>query len=713
MNDTRKNMQVQMSSRRLWMFRILTACLAPLLFLVLLEAGLRIIGYGYPTSTFVKCEINGKNAWFSNNKFGLRFFPREIARGFLRFTIKDEKPANTYRIFILGESAAAGDPIPEFSFGRQLQILLREQYPQTNFEVFTAATVAINSHVIVKIAEDCSHLKPDLFIIYMGNNEIVGPYGAGTIFTPLSKNLFLIRAGIAVKATRAGQLLNRLIEITGRNKQKFKQWAGLEMFLGKQIRRDDPLLEYVYAHFRRNLDDIIKITRQSGANVILSTVAVNLRDCAPFASMHRNDLGNKKTQFDTLYNEGIELENKQEFQGAIDRYLAADEIDNTYAELQFRLGRCFWNLEQFDKARERYVEAKELDTLRFRADGRINRIIREAGACWKNRGVEFVDAEDAFAKNSPQNTPGRELFFEHVHLTFSGNYLLAKTVFERLENIMPDKIKTAKAADTGLPDQQDCVNQLGFTVYKKLDALKEVRRILSRPPYTNQAYYKETVAYYQNQIENAESTAANPSAYDETVEILEKAIHKQPDDAWLRSNYFQLLLKRKKYRQAVEHLKVVIRLDPNPKTISSLVILADIENMFGENDSALNHAFAALKIDPANTSANNAAGTAYLKKGLYDKAERYFTKAIKNDPKYTFAYIHLIQLLMEQRKFKQAEKISRKAIQALPNVATLHVMLAQILRMEGLMAEADVQRQKAISLDPNLAHHAIPKTGYK
>jgi tetratricopeptide (TPR) repeat protein len=705
--------QIQMSSRRLWMFRILTACLAPILFLVLFEAGLRIIGYGYPTSIFVKCEINGKTAWCSNNKFGWRFFPREISRAMLRFTVMDEKPANTYRIFIVGESAAEGDPMPEFSFGRQLQLLLRKQYPHINFEVFTAATVAINSHVIVKIAEECSHLKPDLFIIYMGNNEVVGPYGAGTIFTPLSKNLFLIRAGIAVKATRAGQLLTRLIEITGRNKQKFQQWAGLEMFLGKQIRRDDPRLKYVYAHFRRNLDDIIKIARQSGANVILSTVAVNLRDFAPFASMHRDDLGNKKTQFDSLYNEGIELENKQEFQGAIDRYLAADEIDNTYAELQFRLGRCFWNLEQFDKARERYIEAMELDTLRFRADSRINQIIREAGVCWKSRGFEFVDAADAFTKNSPRNTTGRELFFEHVHLTFSGNYLLAKTVLEKMENILPDKIKTAKPADTGLPDQQDCANQLGFTVFKKLDVLKEIQRILSRPPYTNQAYYKETVDYYQNQIENAESTAANPSAYDETVDMLEKAIHKQPDDAWLRGNYCELLLKRKKYRQAVEHLKVIAGLNPNPKTINSLVILADIEILFGEIDSALNHAFAALKIDPANTSANNCVGVAYLKKGLYDKAQRYFTKVIDIDPKYPFAYVRLMQLLMEQRKFKQAEKIGRKAVQALPNEAVMHMMLAQILQTEGLMAEAEVQRQKAISLDPNLARQAIPKTRYK
>jgi tetratricopeptide (TPR) repeat protein len=708
----KKNLpHIQISSRQLWIFRLLTACLVPVLFLVLLEAGLRIIGYGFPASTFVKCEINGKTFWCSNNRFGWRFFPRETTRSILSFAVSDEKPANTYRIFILGESAAEGDPMPGFSFGRQLQVLLREQYPQVNFEVFTAAMTAINSHVIVKITEDCVRLKPDLFIIYMGNNEVVGPYGAGTVFTLLSKNLFLIRAGIAIKATRTGQLLARLIEVAGRDENKPKRWAGLEMFLDKQVRRDDPRLEYVYAHFRRNLEDIIKIARQSGANVILSTVAVNLRDCAPFASTLRDDLGNQKARFDALYREGIELENKQEFQGAIERYLAAGEIDNTYAELQFRLGRCFWNIEQFDRARERYVEAMELDTLRFRADSRINQIIREVGASLKNREVKFVDAEEAFAKSSPRNTPGRELFFEHVHFTFSGNYLLAKTMLEILKEILPDKIKATRAADTGLPDQQDCESRLGFTVFEKLSVLKGVRRILSGPPYNNQAYYNEIIAYYQALIKDAKYATVNPSAYDEAVDLLEKTISERPDDAWLRSNYYMLLIANKKYGQAAEQLKVIIEL--NPRTYNALLNLADIEIAFGDADSALEHSLAALKINPAKANAYDAVGSAYQKKGLYDKAEIYFTKAIKIDPEYTYSYLHLGELLVKQNRLEQAEKIGRKAIQALPNKGVVHMMLARVLQMRGLLQEARMQQQVAISLDPSLARYADPKIEYK
>ena len=41
---------------------------------------------------------------------------------------------------------------------------------------------AINSHAILPIARECARRDGDLWIIYMGNNEMVGPFGAGTVF---------------------------------------------------------------------------------------------------------------------------------------------------------------------------------------------------------------------------------------------------------------------------------------------------------------------------------------------------------------------------------------------------------------------------------------------------------------------------------------------------------------------------------------------------
>ena len=41
---------------------------------------------------------------------------------------------------------------------------------------------------------------------------------------------------------------------------------------------------------------------------------------------------------------------------------------------------------------------------------------------------DLLDAEALFATNGPPGGPGAELFYEHVHLTPEGNYLLARAV---------------------------------------------------------------------------------------------------------------------------------------------------------------------------------------------------------------------------------------------------------------------------------------------
>jgi hypothetical protein len=75
-----------------------------------------------------------------------------------------------------------------------------------DWRVVNAAMTAINSHSVREIASECAALKPHAFVIYMGNNEIVGPYGPSTVFGAFSGNLALIRAQLWATSLRAGQL---------------------------------------------------------------------------------------------------------------------------------------------------------------------------------------------------------------------------------------------------------------------------------------------------------------------------------------------------------------------------------------------------------------------------------------------------------------------------------------------------------------------------
>lgn len=80
----------------------------PLFFFVLLELGLRVAGFGYPTAFLLKSSNHGEPTFVQNDQFGWRFFGPRAARQPFATSIPREKPSATVRIFVFGESAAYG-----------------------------------------------------------------------------------------------------------------------------------------------------------------------------------------------------------------------------------------------------------------------------------------------------------------------------------------------------------------------------------------------------------------------------------------------------------------------------------------------------------------------------------------------------------------------------------------------------------------------------
>jgi tetratricopeptide (TPR) repeat protein len=94
------------------------------LLLLLLEAVLRLFGYGHATTFFLRKTVNGEDLWIQNDHFAERFLGREMARQPFPLAFPRARPSNTIRIFVFGESAAFGDPQSEFGLPRMLQVLL-------------------------------------------------------------------------------------------------------------------------------------------------------------------------------------------------------------------------------------------------------------------------------------------------------------------------------------------------------------------------------------------------------------------------------------------------------------------------------------------------------------------------------------------------------------------------------------------------------------
>ena len=503
-----------------WALVVIAAVFVPLLVLGVLELGLRLAGVGYSTDLLVPCTIRGTPANCYNLFFAAPFFPAGMVQTPRLYALPATKQPGTYRIFVLGESAAMGDPDSAYAFSRYLEVMLRERYPSLKFEVVNTGSVAINSHVVLPIAAGLASQQPDLFIIYSGNNEVVGPYGGGTMLTSAGMSMPLARASMLYHSTRIGQFLTKL----GTQKQ---EWRGMEMFLDKQVPLTSPSMKYVYANYEQNLRETIAVARKSGAKVIVSTVATNLRDCAPFASLHKEglkqDLLNSWTM---LVQQGDSLEAANSPAEALKQYLAAAKIDDNYAELEFRIARSYWSMADYKSAREHFSRARDLDALRFRADSRINEINRSVAGSFAN-GVALVDAEKILSDASPDGIIGGEFIYEHVHLTPEGGYLLARAMFQQVaKNLSPDA-----AGNSDPVSEADCERFLALTRYDRARLASEMLNRLQKPPFTTQLNHSE-------QLFRMAAKAQSPDELpNDTAAQYQWAVARDPDDAMLRLRF--------------------------------------------------------------------------------------------------------------------------------------------------------------------------------
>jgi tetratricopeptide (TPR) repeat protein len=506
-----------------------TTILGPVLLLALAEVVLRVCGVGTPTGVTRPCTDQGRPAYCDNPSFAATFFPEGMFRIPRPFVVPASKPPGTYRIFVLGESVAWGDPDPTYGFARYLEVMLRERFPQTKFEVINTSITALNSHAFLPMVKDLAHYQPDLFVIYTGNTEVVGPFGPGTVLTPWDLSLPAIRARIFFNSTRLGQLVGKL----SRSSQKSKsEWRGMEMFLDRQVRADSPQMKPVYENFAANLRDIVAVARRSGAQVLISTVATNLKDCAPFASLHREGIREDELHsWEGLVQRGADLESAGSYAEALKLYLSAADIDPQYAELQFRIARCLWVLGDFAGAKERFVRAQDLDTLRFRADSRLNEVIR--GLAGAGSGVGVVDGAAVLAGESAHAVPGSELFYEHVHMNPRGTYLLARAYFRQLDSMLPAELRRG-AVGPDVVSEEECERRLAFTPYDRLRVAGLVLAKLERPPFTNQLNHAEEVLRMKSQAEGSPN-------YEEIVAEYQRAIMQNPQDRLLHLNYGFLL----------------------------------------------------------------------------------------------------------------------------------------------------------------------------
>lgn len=681
---------------RRWLFRLLASLGVPLLLLGILEAALRVAGFGYPTAFFVPRQVQGERVLVENPAYGLSFFPPALLRSASPVVMKAEKPPGTCRIFLFGESAALGDPRPAYGVGRCVEVLLRERFPQTEFEVICVAMTAINSHAIVPMARECARYHGDLWIIYMGNNELLGPFGASTVFGPEAPPGGVVRTYLALQRTRLGQAcvaLARKLHAGGAP----ASWGGLKMFLDRQIPPGDKRKEQVYRNFQANLTSIVQAGVEAGVPMILSSVASNLKDCPPLGSLPPHDLaGTDLARWNALFRDGVTNQTREQFAAALDLYQQAALVASQSPELQFRLGECFLKATNIQEARRRFVLARDLDALPFRADSRINRIIADTADHYANQRVFFLDAEQALAAWAPNLILGEESFYEHVHLNFAGNYTLARALAERAAQCLPSGHVAGQRPDWA--DEATCARRLALTDWNRQAVLEEMKSRLADAPFSNQAGHEARLGRLEQQLRETQARLRSPSSQGLRV-IYEEALKSRPHDHWLHHNYAEYLTRIGELAQATSEMEEVCKLVPHH--YSGYFHKGRLQARQKKYDEAFQSLETALKLRPDFTDIYLELGRTAASRGDPQAGLKYCDLAQKRHLDDGRVHVLKAKILESLKRRNEAVRSLREAVRIQPTLWEAHDMLGTEFALEGKFVEAQLEFEEVVRLQPD------------
>ena len=503
-----------------------------------LELGLRFFDYGHSPRFHRRETATDGSAWLRENRWVTApFFAPELIRRPQVFRLPAHKAPGTYRIFVLGSSAAMGDPEASFSLARTLDALLRPAHPEIKFEIVNAGITAINSTVVRGIAADCAELEPDLFVVYEGNNEVIGPFGPGTVFTPFLGSPAAVRLAVFLKRTRTGQLLAATARRLGRDHSAPADWGGMGMFLEHGIAEDDPRLATTRALFRDNLAAIAGSGLDAGATVLLCTVATNVRDCAPFLSLHKPGLdAGALARWQAAYDAGTTALRARDLQPALARLEEAARIDDRHAATLYSRGYARLETGATADGRADLLRALDLDALRFRTDSQLNAVIRSFDTGVPDR-LQVVDLAASLGESFPGDLCGDEWFYEHVHFNLRGTYRAARDLCGPIEaDLRRRGLVSATAPEPIWTDLPVVRERLAYTIYEQAMIVRELLARFSRPPFANQPDNDRRLANYRTMDKTASLLLQRPETAAALEQLYAEALTTRPDDWMLRRN---------------------------------------------------------------------------------------------------------------------------------------------------------------------------------
>lgn len=618
-------------ARRQRLYFVLMLLLPPLFFAAL-EGGLRLGGYGNDYPLFVPVP-DFPQYRYQNREVARRYFARQqnVPTGLQDF-FKAKKDSSIVRLFVLGESSAAGYPYYYGgSFSRMLEQRLQQTFPDRTIEVVNTAMAAINSYTLLDFADEVLAEQPDAVLIYTGHNEYYGALGVGSSES-LGMLRPLVRVYLRLQHLRTVQLLRAALAtvagwVSGTVHGTAPESTLMERMVGEQsIPYGSPLYELGLRQFEENLDALLAKFRAKGVPVLVSTVASNERDQPPFISRLAPETDS--TAWQAHFRRGTDALQRGDTTAALHALDEALRVDSLPAQGWYLRARLLEGRGRFAEARRSYQAARDRDLLRFRAPGAVNAIIRAAAT---REGVTLVDAEAAFAAAAPHGLIGHPLMLEHLHPTVDGYFLLADAFYEALRHeglVGAWERPVPKAAAR---------SELLFTAVDSLFGMLRVRQLMGSWPFQPPGVFDRSLdtltahdpvedlalRLYRGQLtwraatENLRNYYVHQGDYHRALRAALTLIQEYP---FLPEPYAQaadILVKQRRYEEAIVYFEAANEREENAQV---LYMIGSLHLALGRQAEGVARLERAVALNPRHLDALLRLGAAYALAGRTTQA---------------------------------------------------------------------------------------------
>jgi tetratricopeptide (TPR) repeat protein/thiol-disulfide isomerase/thioredoxin len=209
---------------------------------------------------------------------------------------------------------------------------------------------------------------------------------------------------------------------------------------------------------------------------------------------------------------------------------------------------------------------------------------------------------------------------------------------------------------------------------------------------------------YGQVLNNVGILMRDAGEFDRAEQYLRDAVTLLDDKIRPLENLADLLLKNKRYAEALPIFEQLAQLDPNQGMRQQAI--ASVYVRLGQSDQAAYHYREALKLDPTLAESHNNLGMYLGMKGDSDQALKHFRLAVQHDPN---TYLHQYNLgaqLARSGQFAEAAKHLEKALLLNPQSLQLTFRLAWMIAScpeEGLPAPT-----RAVELAEQLVQNVSP-----